>query len=149
MGKRRKSPPSYRLHRASGQAVVTLSGRDFQPATLRGGQERPQTARTAKPDDAVAGGPEAHEGPQAGVARPYSQDTYRRAIVRACEELGIPKWTPHRLRHNAATQLRKEFGLDAARVVLGHTGVDKTAIYAEIDQEKAAKAMWKLGQVGR
>jgi len=29
------------------------------------------------------------------------------------------RWHPHQLRHNAATYLRKQFGLEAARVVLG------------------------------
>jgi hypothetical protein len=29
-------------------------------------------------------------------------------------------WHPHQLRHNAATELRREFGLDTARVILGH-----------------------------
>ena len=36
--------------------------------------------------------------------------------------------------------------LDAARVVLGHTGADTTAIDAEVDQQKAARAMRKPGE---
>jgi integrase len=38
----------------------------------------------------------------------YDVAAYRRAIVRACERAGVPKWTPNRLRHAAATRLRKE-----------------------------------------
>ncbi|MDB5351654.1 MAG: site-specific recombinase XerD [Planctomycetota bacterium] len=47
--------------------------------------------------------------------------------------------------HNAATSLRKEFGLDVARVILGHTSTPTTEIYAELDHEKAEVVM---GQVG-
>jgi len=31
------------------------------------------------------------------------------------------RWHPNQLRHNAATSLRREFGLDVARVILGHS----------------------------
>ncbi|NOS99474.1 MAG: site-specific integrase [Phycisphaerales bacterium] len=54
-------------------------------------------------------------------------------------------WSPNRLRHNAATFLRKEFGIEVARVVLGHTSAGTTEIYAEIDQTKAAEVMAQVG----
>lgn len=85
----------------------------------------------------------------------YSVDSYRRAIAygirRANRERAargepeIPKWHPHQLRHNAATRLRREFGLDVARAVLGHASVVVTEIYAELDGAKAAEAMAKVG----
>jgi integrase len=31
----------------------------------------------------------------------YTKDSYRRAIERACVRAGVPKWTPHQLRHTA------------------------------------------------
>ncbi len=55
------------------------------------------------------------------------------------------RWHPHRLRHNAATYLRKEFGLDTARVILGHHSPTITEIYAEVDREKAVEAMLEVG----
>lgn len=55
------------------------------------------------------------------------------------------RWAPNRLRHLAATRLRREFGLDTARVILGHTSPAVTLIYAEADQLKASEAMLKLG----
>lgn len=55
------------------------------------------------------------------------------------------RWHPHQLRHTAATELRKEFGLEAARVVLGHRSSAVTEIYAEIDHAKAIEAMLKVG----
>ncbi len=55
------------------------------------------------------------------------------------------RWSPNRLRHNAATALRKQFGIEAARVVLGHSSVGVTEIYAELDLSKAAEVMARVG----
>ena len=54
-------------------------------------------------------------------------------------------WHPHQLRHNAATRLRKEFGIEAARVVLEHRSAGITEIYAEIDHLRAADVMARVG----
>jgi integrase len=75
----------------------------------------------------------------------YTTDSYRNAVVSACEKAGIPPWHPNQLRHNAATMLRKEFGLDAARVILGHSSPAVTEIYAEVDREKAMVVMERVG----
>jgi integrase len=55
------------------------------------------------------------------------------------------RWHPNRLRHNAATQLRRDFGLDVAKAVLGHSSPAVTDVYAELDQAKAAEAMARIG----
>ena len=85
----------------------------------------------------------------------YTTDSYRRAITYGIkrantaraknQEPEIPSWHPHQLRHNAATRLRKEFGLDVARAVLGHSSPVVTEIYAEMDGAKAAAAMERIG----
>ena len=75
----------------------------------------------------------------------YTQASYRRAIHRACVKADIPKWHPHQLRHNAGTFIRKEYGLEAAQLMLGHARADVTQIYAEIDQEKAIDLAEKIG----
>jgi integrase len=54
-------------------------------------------------------------------------------------------WHPHQLRHSAATVLRKEFGLDVARVILGHSSPAVTEVYAEVDREKARAVMAEVG----
>ena len=46
-------------------------------------------------------------------------------------------WQPHQLRHAYATRVRKEFGLEAAQILLGHTKADVTQVYAERDTERA------------
>lgn len=84
----------------------------------------------------------------------YTVTSYTRAIregvrkanrVRDPKSPEIPHWSAHQLRHSAATRLRREFGLDTARTVLGHTSPAVTQIYAEQDQAKAAEAMGKSG----
>jgi integrase len=91
----------------------------------------------------------------------YTTESYRRAIARACEAADkvarqehpdakpedefVPAWHPHQLRHNAATRLRKEFGIEAARVVLGHRTAAVTEVYAEMDQAKASSIMGRVG----
>jgi integrase len=84
----------------------------------------------------------------------YDTQSYSHAIAYAIRRANqvnersgdpIPHWSPNRLRHNAATRLRKEFGLDVARAVLGHSSPAVTAIYAEVDGAKAAEAMERVG----
>jgi hypothetical protein len=55
------------------------------------------------------------------------------------------RWHPNRLRHNAGTRIRRDFGLDVARAVLGHSSPVVTAVYAELDMAKAADAMARVG----
>lgn len=75
----------------------------------------------------------------------YTNNSYRRAIVRACQEAGIARWTPHQLRHSFATRVRREFSLDAARAALGHSSAEVTLDYAELDRDKATEVARKIG----
>ena len=80
----------------------------------------------------------------------YDRDSYRRAVkyaVKAAQKAGVdvPDFHPHQLRHTAATRIRKEMGLDAARAMLGHRNLKITDDYAELDQALAGKAAMKLG----
>ena len=80
----------------------------------------------------------------------FDTDSYRRAIVYAIAKAGkmgveIVQWHPHQLRHLRATEVRKEFGLEAAQVTLGHTRADVTQIYAERNSELAIQVARKIG----
>lgn len=75
----------------------------------------------------------------------YDTDAYRKAIHRACEAAGISNWGPHRLRHNAATFLRRQYGIDMAAVILGHSSLVVTLTYAEANEKKAMQVMADVG----
>ena len=79
------------------------------------------------------------------VGSTYSVASYRRAIERGCLAASVPAWTPHRLRHNAATEIRRQFGLEAAQVILGHRDAQVTQLYAERDEAKAIKIAALVG----
>ncbi|MBX3316476.1 MAG: site-specific integrase [Phycisphaeraceae bacterium] len=59
---------------------------------------------------------------------------------------GEHRWNPHQLRHTAATRIRKEHGLEAASLILGHASAVVTdAIYAERDLGTAARVARAYG----
>jgi len=49
------------------------------------------------------------------------------------------------LRHNATTFLRKEFGLETARIILGHRSAAIRKVYAEQYRQKALEAIVRAG----
>jgi integrase len=55
------------------------------------------------------------------------------------------RWHPNQLRHNFGTQARKQFGVEASRVLLGHADAGVTEIYAERDLTLAAAVAAKIG----
>lgn len=56
------------------------------------------------------------------------------------------RWHPHQLRHAAGTRIRREFGLEAAQIALGHSSALVTdAVYAERDTAKVVEMMKKIG----
>lgn len=75
----------------------------------------------------------------------YTTRSYYHAVRAACKRAGVPDWHPNQLRHNAATALRKQFGIDATRAILGHSTPAVTEVYAEIDRGKAAEIMGRIG----
>jgi len=83
--------------------------------------------------------------PERAPGDKYGKDAYNWAIRKACVKAGVEVWTPHRLRHTRATQIRRKYGIEAAQVILGHSKADTTEIYAERDLAKARKIMAEIG----
>jgi hypothetical protein len=54
-------------------------------------------------------------------------------------------WHPNQLRHSYATRVRKDYGLEAAQVLLGHSKADVTQVYAERNHDLAATVAAKIG----
>jgi integrase len=75
----------------------------------------------------------------------YDDESYCRRVKRLCQQAGVPKWTPHQLRHSAATEIRRKHGLEAARLILGHRSAVTTEIYAEKELQEAIRIMKEIG----
>jgi integrase len=90
----------------------------------------------------------------------WSVASYRRAIARACDradELAraqagaadgqriIPRWHPHQLRHNFATAIRRDYGPEAALVLLGDRTTRMIDVYAEKDRATAEQIIAAVG----
>lgn len=92
---------------------------------------------------------------------PWSVDVYRRAIARACDRTWPPprcltdeaarrwrsdhRWSPNQIRHTFATQVRRDHGLEAAQVSLGHASADVTQVYAERDLSLMLEVAARIG----
>lgn len=75
----------------------------------------------------------------------YDIHSYRRAIQRVCERIGIPVWFPNQLRHTFGTRSRRDGGIETTRILMGHTSVATTEIYAEPDRSATNKLMSQIG----
>ena len=90
------------------------------------------------------------DDPQRKPRERYDSQSYGRAVQYAIIKankagVDVPHFHPHQLRHTAATRIRKEMGLDAARAALGHRNLSITDDYAELDQALAAEVASRMG----
>jgi integrase len=83
--------------------------------------------------------------PQKVPGERYTVYSYRQAIRKACHRAKVPVWHPHQLRHNAATNLREEYGIEMARIILGQKHPSATEISAQADKEQAVAVIVKIG----
>lgn len=51
----------------------------------------------------------------------WDTSSYTKTIQRACRRANVPLWSANQLRHTFATEVRRKYGLDACRAVLGHS----------------------------
>lgn len=89
--------------------------------------------------------------------RCFKNDTFYGQIQRTCDRAFDPKgekrkakdfahrWHPHRLRHNAATRIREQFGIEAAKDLLGHSSLSTAMIYAEKSMDRMKEIARKAG----
>ena len=135
--------------------------------------QRAKNRKTPKPKKERT--PQRKLQPKRAPGERYTNHAYDHAITRACEvAFGMPAalrrmpkesdaderqrlgrlaaewrerhcWHPNQLRHTAATRIRAAYGIELARIILGHSSVTTSEIYAEIDREKAKEIMGKIG----
>jgi integrase len=90
----------------------------------------------------------------------YDVHAYRRAVARGCDaadrwakagrvagndERMVPRWHVHQLRHSAATEIRKAFGLEGAQAALGHATLSAAQVYAEKNADTARRIAAAVG----
>ncbi|MEO0529411.1 MAG: site-specific integrase [Planctomycetota bacterium] len=75
----------------------------------------------------------------------YNKDSYANAIRRACKRAEVQHWSPNQLRHSYATAVRREYGLEAAQVLLGHSTARTTETYAEKNSAAGAAVARAIG----
>ena len=80
----------------------------------------------------------------------YTADTYGQAIKYAIEKarragIVIESWSPNRLRHTRATELRETVGIEAAAATLGHSDLRTTEIYAKQNEAMALRVAAQTG----
>lgn len=111
------------------------------------------------------------DNPKRSAGDRYDVNSYRRAITRGCDaafphpqlseisprkrtpeqKQELKQWrkarrfTPHQLRHSAATIVRKRFGLEASQVFCGHRHAAITEVYAERDKKLGLKVAAEVG----
>lgn len=138
----------------------------FSPADAeqaRHGEQRAERKTSVQPSQIKRAKMATRRNRQRPPLDHYTVASYRRAIARACDaadadqrksadEQGVTvagrlvgRFHPHQLRHNAATAIRREFGLEAAQVILGHKTLTVTQVYAEKDIAAAKKIMEQVG----
>jgi integrase len=93
----------------------------------------------------------------------YTPQSYNYAVRRACDRaFPVPediaedpqavkawhadhRWSPNRLRHAMATKVRREFDIESAKVLLGHSQVNMSGHYAEQDRRRAIEVAKQIG----
>jgi integrase len=84
----------------------------------------------------------------------YDTHSYHRAITYGIEKANkyrpeqspeVPHWCPLQIRHSRATEVRKEHGLEAAQVALGHKNANITEVYAERNLDLAIQIAKESG----
>lgn len=81
----------------------------------------------------------------------WTTSAYTKTIHAACLRAGVSPWGANRLRHAFGTDVRRAFGLDAAKAVLGHNGgacVTDVYTFDALEDEmirRAAPAVEALG----
>jgi integrase len=79
------------------------------------------------------------------VGRHIRPERVTDSIRLTCLRLGIPHWHPHQIRHSFLSRVRKRAGIEAARILAGHSLTSTTEGYAERDLESVAEIIDDLG----
>ncbi|MCZ6792183.1 MAG: site-specific integrase [Planctomycetota bacterium] len=85
------------------------------------------------------------ERPRKTPGEHYTSGTFGQAVADACKKAGVPHWHPHQIRHLAKNALEKKYGIEVARIILGHKTLNTTILYGEVEEEKAKQVVARIG----
>lgn len=83
--------------------------------------------------------------PRRAPGNAFDTGSYAKSIKGACKRAKVESWSANQLRHNAATMVRKHYGLEGAQVILGHSDIGISQVYAERDASKAIGIARQIG----
>ena len=132
-GKERKIPIGPRARKV----LLEFLSLDPNRAIFQPERSRTKKVKRASANQEATGGASRRGG--------YTTTSFGRAVRRACERAELPLWTPNQIRHAYASGVREEFGIEAARIMLGHSNTSTTEIYAEISTHKATQIAAQIG----
>ena len=78
---------------------------------------------------------------------PYNEGSYRIVIQRAAKRAGVPRWSPHQLRHSAATRWADAGGIEIARQLMGHASISMTVQYLDRSMTRVVESAKKVEEV--
>ena len=140
----------------------------FSPAAELADHRAARTAARTTPASCgnTVGSKPAKRAPKWVPRDHYTPGTYAQAINRACDRADraareaactgvpdaetpasrlVPRWNPHRLRHNRGTVVRATHGTDGVLAALGQRTSAMADRYAEIEADKAERIAAELG----
>ena len=127
------------------EAIIDYINRDpqsccFSPAeSVSWWQATKRSTRKSKvqPSQQVS---KAVDNPEVQPGDRYTQDSYRRAVARACKRAGVTQWHPYQLRHLSLTEIRDALGVEHAQAMGGHSRIDITEVYVKQSERRAIEA---------
>ena len=83
--------------------------------------------------------------PKRVPGKSYNSKALYSAVRSAAEKAGIREFFPNQLRHMAATNFRRLYGVEDAKILMGHGSISTTEIYAEQDAMRSIEIMREIG----
>jgi integrase len=78
--------------------------------------------------------------PKRAPGQVWTSHAYNNALKRACRKAGVPILTPYQIRHLGKNELTRRYGVEVARVMMGHEKTSTTDLYGGKDFELVKQA---------
>jgi integrase len=116
----------------------------FQPQSAVKERNAKRTAERKTPRQPSQLARERKGNPKRAPGVCYTDQSYPRAVARACDKAGI-RFNPYALRHGRKMAIERSKGSEGARCVLGQKSIEATQHYGNLDLGRATEIMRELG----